>query len=54
MADRFEAEVKISIVTAQIMAEEAHQARILDLNNKRRNQSSPLPPHLLPLCIRCH
>ena len=31
MADRFEAEVKISIVKAQIIAEEARQARILEL-----------------------
>jgi hypothetical protein len=36
MADRFEAEVKIRIVTAQIMAEEARQARILDLQQQEK------------------
>jgi hypothetical protein len=34
MADRFEAERKFRIVTAQIMAEEARQARILELQQQ--------------------
>ena len=37
MADRFEAEVKISIFKAQIMAEEARQASILDLQQQAQN-----------------
>jgi hypothetical protein len=36
MADRYEADVNISIVRDQIIAEEAHLARIWSCNNKRR------------------
>jgi len=50
MADRFEADVNISIVTAQIMAEEAHQARILDLQQQEKNDRMRLNIlHLLSL-----
>jgi hypothetical protein len=45
MADRFEAEVKISIVTAQIMAEEARQASILDLQQQAQNDRMHLNLH---------
>jgi hypothetical protein len=37
MADRFEAEVKFSIVKSQIMAEEARQARVLELQQQAKN-----------------
>jgi hypothetical protein len=37
MADRFEADVNISIVKAQIMAEEARQTRILELQQQEKN-----------------
>jgi hypothetical protein len=39
MADRFETEVKFSIVKAQIIAEEARQARILELQQQAKNAS---------------
>jgi hypothetical protein len=45
MADRFEAEVKISIVKAQIMAEEARQASILDLQQQAQNDRMHLNLH---------
>ena len=45
MADRFEAEVKISIVKAQIMAEEARQASILDLQQQAQNDRMRLNLH---------
>ena len=50
MADRFEAEVKISIVNAQIMADEARQASILELQQQEKNDRMRLNIlHLLSL-----
>ena len=49
MADRYEAEVKISIVKAQIMAEEARRAsaRILELQQQAQNDRMNLNLHHL-------
>jgi hypothetical protein len=49
MADRYEAEVKISIVKAQIMAEEARRAsaRILELQQQAQNDRMHLNLHNL-------
>ena len=50
MADRFETEVKFSIVKAQIIAEEARQARILELQQQAKNdQMRRNIQHLLSL-----
>jgi hypothetical protein len=50
MADRYEADVNISIVRDQIIAEEAHQARILELQQQEKNDQMRLNIlHLLSL-----
>jgi hypothetical protein len=50
MADRYEAEVKFSIVRDQIIAEEAHLARILELQQQEKNDRMRLNIlHLLSL-----